>query len=384
MPTRRLPKSDEQRNDALTAAKKRKDVTLPAEMVLTPNTAIRLDALQPVFHEKMRLRGLALKEQSNLTFQVEETKNTCRMYISHFIQSFNNGVDRGMFPASDRAHYQLDVSSNSVPSLKSEADILRWGQRLIDGDADRVAAGGKKMSMPTIIQLTNVFNDFNDINLQQSLKKEAYDRAQEEVSGMRTEADKLTLRIWDEVETAFTEEDPSSKRRKAREWGVVYITSPGEEPEPGEEAYILTSDQSIFQTFELGLNGLGDFIIRWKDGNIDNLTLDNSTQFINHDYTIPGEYDVEIEGDPSKITEIHSNNSRLIAVLLPLLASNIQELILQNNMLPASMVDYILTTINGFGTSGGVISLIGNASPTAAGLAAKAELESRGWTVLVA
>ena len=39
---------------------------------------------------------------------------------------------------------------------------------------------------------------------------------------MRPDIDNLILRIWDEVETAFDDETPSSKRRKAREWGVVY------------------------------------------------------------------------------------------------------------------------------------------------------------------
>jgi len=64
---------------------------------------------------------------------------------------------------------------------------------------------------------------------------------------------------------------------------------------------------------------------------------------------------------------------------------DIKEIILQNNLLPTKVVDQILVDVNKFGTSGPdrVISLVGNAPPSAKGLAAKAALEARGWVVLV-
>jgi len=70
-------------------------------------------------------------------------------------------------------------------------------------------------------------------------------------------------------------------------------------------------------------------------------------------------------------------------LLIPLLASNIQEIVLQNNLLSADMVNQLLMTVDSFGTSNGVISLIGNASPTGDGLTAMANLQATGWVVLV-
>ncbi len=40
--------------------------------------------------------------------------------------------------------------------------------------------------------------------------------------------------MWNEIETAFDEGNKPSMRRKAREWGVVYIVTPGEELDPDE------------------------------------------------------------------------------------------------------------------------------------------------------
>lgn len=222
---RRLPQSDESRLKALNAAKNKKDNTPPSKIVLTPNTITRLDSTQPDYAAKMLDRGKALQAQSTATEALEKAKAKTVMFISHFIQTFNNSVDRGVFAKSDRAFYQLDVNSNRVPDLKSEADILLWGNRLIDGDAQRVAAGGAAMGFPTIAEVTTVFNDFKNLDNAQSAKKDAYDDAQEAVSTLKEEVDKLILRMWDEVETAYNDEPITSKRRKSREWGVVYVST---------------------------------------------------------------------------------------------------------------------------------------------------------------
>jgi hypothetical protein len=45
---------------------------------------------------------------------------------------------------------------------------------------------------------------------------------------MRPQENDLILHIWNEVETYYSSEDASSKRRKCREWGIVYINVPEE------------------------------------------------------------------------------------------------------------------------------------------------------------
>ena len=64
-------------------------------------------------------------------------------------------------------------------------------------------------------------------------------------------------------------------------------------------------------------------------------------------------------------------------------ATNITHVYATGSGLPESVVNYILTTIDGFGTSSGFISIQygTSAAPTGAGLTAKANLQSRGWSV---
>jgi len=223
--TRQLPKSDETRNIALSSAKTKKDNTAAAGIALTPATITRMDAMQPQFYGLMQARANAQQTQSDSTTAKESAQARARMYVSHFIQAFNMGVDRGMFQASHRAFYQLDVNDGSVPDLSTEPLLTLWGQRLIDGDAVRIAAGGAPMAMPTIAEVTAEYNTFKNANIAQSTAKDALDAAQENVEHQRVEADKIILKIWDEVETFFNEEPITSKRRKAREWGVMYIST---------------------------------------------------------------------------------------------------------------------------------------------------------------
>jgi len=223
--SRRLPISDETRKRALDLAKGKKDNTPVPDIVITPNTVLRLDATQPDFEEKMQDRDDALSEQAISTTAKDAAMVVARKYISDFIQTFNSGVARGIFLKDHRPFYHLDINSNSVPPLTNEAAVIEVGKWLIDGDPRRITAGGAPMSMPTIAEVSAKYTLFINANNAQSTKKDAFDAAQEIVSGMRSDVDALILRIWNEVETAFDNEPIESRRRNAREWGVVYVST---------------------------------------------------------------------------------------------------------------------------------------------------------------
>lgn len=217
-----LPDSDVKRENAETKALNKQASVAPGESPLTAKTSTRLTASQPLFSQRIAARSAALQAQGECTTLKNAGQDKTRTYVSHFIQSFNNGIIRGMFPASHRAFYGLDLNESSVPPLGSEADVLYWGDKIITGDAARLAAGGAPMAMPTTEEVSDVYNAFKTLVTEHSNLKDAYDTAQEAVADMRLDVDNLILRVWDEVETSLDDETPSSRRRKAREWGVVY------------------------------------------------------------------------------------------------------------------------------------------------------------------
>lgn len=291
MVTRRLPDSDEKRDVALTVALSRNNSLPPGVSVLSADVVLRLEAMQPDFKAKLALRRAALASQTIATETLEALRKTLRRYISHYFQSLNNGIDRGLFPKQARAYYGLDVNSNSVPSLSSEYKLLYWGDNVKTGDAARVAGGGAAMAMPSAAQVDVVFVDTQTaIDTQKNLKF-AYDTSQEVVASLRPDVDSLILRIWNEVETYFSEEDIESKRRKSREWGVVYSESAVD--------YSLTGTVS-----DTAGNKLADAEVKVVEADVTAVSDENG------DYKVPsvadGLYTLEVS-KATFITQTHHN-----------------------------------------------------------------------------
>lgn len=223
--SRRLPKSNISRSIALEAAKRKLDTVSPANNILSSNSISRLNSLCVLYQNATEARAAALGAQTSSTDAANQNRNNTRTYISHFIQVFNLGVERKKYIAEHRSFYGLGINNNAVPPLTSESDILLWGNNLIKGDPERISAGGAPMDNPDIAELTLVYNKMLLSIDQQSIQKDAYDQAQEALDALNPEADKLILRIWNEIDTAYDDLEAPSRRRKAREWGVIYVST---------------------------------------------------------------------------------------------------------------------------------------------------------------
>lgn len=223
--SRRLPRTNIARSIALEAAKRKSDSINPADHILTPNSISRLNNFYVLYKNASEARTAALGAQTSATDAANQNRNNTRTYLSHFIQVFNLGVERKKYVAEHRSFYGLGINNNAVPPLSAEADILLWGNNLIKGDAERLLASGAPMDNPNITEVVTVYNKMLLSIDQQSTQKDAYDKAQEALDALNTEADKLILRIWNEIDTAYDDLEAPSRRRKAREWGVVYAST---------------------------------------------------------------------------------------------------------------------------------------------------------------
>lgn len=232
MPRRLLPNSNPTRIHALKMVNDRKAVTPPADVPLTPASVTRFDAFYPVYKTHYLAVQAALSAQSALTNQIKAAKQAAAFTVADFIDAMQNAVRRGKFDASVRGMYGLPVTHPQRPTIETEQQILDWGEQVHDGETTRVAAGGDPITFPSLAEVDAAVNNFKNLNLQQAAAKSAYDNAQETLQNDNIEADKLILKLWNEIEAAYDTGDKPSTRRKAREWGVVYIPNPGEAPSP--------------------------------------------------------------------------------------------------------------------------------------------------------
>lgn len=221
---RQLSQTNEQRQIALNTAKDKND-NLPAGIIiLSAATKTRLNAMQPLYQGLMISLGTAGYASTQSTKLKDKAQVLARMWVSHYFQGLNNAIARGEYPDTVRQFYNIDVSSEAVPDMDSEAKVKLWGERVSSGETALIAAGYDPMPYPSEPDVKAKVDDYKAKLIVQSTLMDATDAAQEAVAAQNEEAGKVIKKVWDEVETYYNEEIPESMRANAREWGVIYVT----------------------------------------------------------------------------------------------------------------------------------------------------------------
>ena len=223
MPTRHLPRTHDERSTALNACSSKYNATVnPSDRLITSAQYTTLSARIPLWTNARDAAAILLRTQTTATAATTLAFDNLVRYVSHFIQVFNMSIARGESTPSDRTFYQLDASSDVVPDLKSNADIRLWAAHIATGETARVAAGGTPMAKPSAAQVATALTAYTSADAAQSSAKTAYDLGQEAISTQRPATDALILDLWDTIEYNLRANDPTSLRRKAREWGITY------------------------------------------------------------------------------------------------------------------------------------------------------------------
>jgi len=223
MPYRRLPTTDAARMRALRAAAKVAETTTLNRLAYSPqyihpirNMIQRLEGAQ---HEQAQARNKLIRLNRDFHPILAKT----RLYISHFIQVLNLSIQRDEIPAEARIHYHLPDQENRLPSLRTEQEILEWGERIIEGENTRLKTGGVPMMNPNIARVKVWYDQFKDSYYFQITASKSAQRANQKLQELRTEIDELIKKVWDEVEAYFLEENGEEGRVLAATYGVVYV-----------------------------------------------------------------------------------------------------------------------------------------------------------------
>ncbi len=221
--SRRLPASINSRKAALDTAFDKMSNPGPSGNFLSDATNNRLEVARAAYQDGFNALIGARFQLHSATPTKRTAYEEARTYVRHFIMVFNMGVTRGVYTAAQRSFFNIEVTDDTAPTINSEADLLAKGQQIINGNAARLSAGGAAMGFPTIAEVTDKFNTFKNLHISYSNLKDELDIEQESMEAQKTEVDNVILRVWNEVETFYSEEEIDSKRANAREWGVKYI-----------------------------------------------------------------------------------------------------------------------------------------------------------------
>ena len=223
MPYRRLPNTDVARLRALKIAYIRGQELPPFKLAYSQATFTKVQAFLNLFEHALLVHKSAFTNQVSKSKDYVNALKKAKLYISHFIQVINMAIQRGDMPTTIRAFYGLEDYDNKVPMLNTEADVIKWGDMIIKGEADRTRRGMAPVTNPTIAVVKVRFEDFKDTyNFQKTLQKNNT-RTLQELAKLRENADDLVAKVWDEVEETYRELPDDLRREKTKEYGVVYV-----------------------------------------------------------------------------------------------------------------------------------------------------------------
>ena len=223
MPYRRLPNTDVARLKALKQAYQKGKELPPFKLAFSQSTFNKVQALLPTFESSVRLYKSTHSDGIEKGKDYPACFKKAKLYISHFIQVMNMAITRGDLHANNRTFYGLDEHDNRVPEMNTEAELLRWGELVIAGEAERMKRGMTQITNPTIAVVRVRFDNLQKAAHTKKISQKNTIRVQNDVTTLRKKADEIILSVWNEVEKYFSTLPDSMMREKSAEYGVSYV-----------------------------------------------------------------------------------------------------------------------------------------------------------------
>lgn len=230
MPYRRLPNTDQARVRTLKAAVRMMDTDDVYALAASLKTLTEARNFLLKFEGAQQYYTECYERQAKAGRQHRAHVKMARLFVSHFIQVLNLAAVRQEVRREYLSFYGLDRKNCSVPDLVSEASLVEWGRKIIDGESRRLSQGGSPIYNPAIAKVRVHYDIFVDSYEKQKNLQALTSRSLEQLAGMRAEADKLILDIWNQVERRYADVMPLQRRLElCRQYGIIYYYRTGEE-----------------------------------------------------------------------------------------------------------------------------------------------------------
>jgi len=223
MPYRRLPNTDVARLKALKQAYQKGKELPPFKLAFSQGVFYKVQSFLTNFESVIRLykNTYAVSIAKNREYPLLYKK--AKLYISHFIQVMNMAIARGEILPNIRTFYGIDESDARTPDMNSESEVIKWGERVIAGETERLKKGMTPISNPTIAVVKVRFEQFIDAYRSKKINQKNNIRILNNVINLRNQADEIILNVWNEVEKYYANLPDDKMREKAAEYGVSYV-----------------------------------------------------------------------------------------------------------------------------------------------------------------
>jgi len=223
MPYRRLPNTDLARLRALRIAYEKGKELPPFNLAFSQPTfqkvVSNLHAFEKVVMECRQAFSIQVEKSKEYTHLLKKAK----LYMSHFIQVVNMAIARGDLSPADRDYFGFGRDQSKVPSFGTEAEVIRWGEKLIQGEMLRIKKGLTPVTNPTMAVVKVRYENFMEAYRFQKILQKNLQRSQEKLIEQRKIVDAIISAVWNEVELTYKDLPDESRRNHAKIYGLVYF-----------------------------------------------------------------------------------------------------------------------------------------------------------------
>ena len=222
MPYRRLPKTDAARLRALKTLLDNNDIYVVRNRFLDWKT---LNRAQPAYdrlltaNEQFRVSSQA---QTRHTAKLERLQRNATIYVSHFVQVLLMSVERGETKRQLLPLYGLEEDATTVPNIKTLDRLVEWGEKIVEGEKERIKKGGRPIYNPSIGMVSTHLDIFREAYEQQRRLQKRTQKVVDDLQSIRPEVDEILLDLWNQIEKHFENEPPEVRFAECRKFGVVY------------------------------------------------------------------------------------------------------------------------------------------------------------------
>ncbi len=223
MPYRRLPNTDLARLRALRIAYEKGKEMPPFKLAFSQVTLQKVISNMHAFEKTVQESRQAFNKQVEKSKDYARSLKKTKLYLSHFIQVVNMAISRGDLSTTDRDFFGFGRDQGRVPSFGSEGEVIKWGEKIIEGESLRIKKGLTPVTNPTMAVLKVRYEDFLEAYRFQKILQKNLQRSQEKLVEQRTHIDSIISSVWNEVEEHFKDLSDEERRNNAKVYGIVYF-----------------------------------------------------------------------------------------------------------------------------------------------------------------
>jgi hypothetical protein len=223
MPYRRLPNTDSARLRAMQKALQKSEGLPPFKLPYTVSTFQELKNFYPEFKQALDYQKDSFERQVAKNKHLQDSQKKAKLYISHFIQVLNFAIIRGELKPETRSLFGMDEDEKKLPQLNTEKEIIEWGEKIITAEQKRLAAGNAPITNPTIARVKVHYEDFLRSHLSQKNLQETQSKGSGKMIQLRSKADEIITRLWNEIEESYSDLTAEEKRESAEKYGLIYV-----------------------------------------------------------------------------------------------------------------------------------------------------------------